>query len=49
MSYLSFSSNYFDKAVGTVQGTFTRGIRKIRFKNFVEGIARSEKELRKDC
>ena len=48
MSYLGFSNNYFDKAVGTVQGIFTRGIRNIRFKNFVEGIARSEKELRKD-
>ena len=58
MSCLSFSNNYFDEAIITVQESFTRDTRNIYLKNSLEGcygnlnllyIGKSEKEKRKDC
>ena len=55
MSCLSFSNNYFDKAVAVVRGSFTRDIRNVYFKNSLEGcfgnlnliyIERNGKELK---
>ena len=56
MSCLGFPSNYFDKAVVTVQGSFTRDIRNTYFKNSLKDcfsnlnlmyIGKSEKIIRK--
>ena len=58
MSCLSFSNNYFDKAIVTVQDSFTRDVRDTYFENSLENysrnlnliyIGRSEKEIMKDC
>ena len=53
MSCLGFSNNYFNKAIVTIQGNFTRNMRNTYFKNSLEGcfnnlnltyIGRSEKK-----
>ena len=58
MSCLGFSTIYFDKAVVSVQCSFTRDIRNTYFKNSLEDcfnklnliyMGKSEKEIRKDC
>ena len=58
MSCLDFSTNYFDKAAVTVQGSLTKDITNTYFKNSLEDclsnfnliyIGKSEKEKRKDC
>ena len=58
MSCLSFSNNYFDKAVVLVKNSFTRDVRNTYFKNSLEDyslnlnliyIGRSEKEIMEDC
>ena len=58
MSCLGFSTDCFDKAIVTVQGSFTKDIRNTYFKNSLEhcfsklkliDIGKSEKKIRKDC
>ena len=58
MSCLSFSNNYFDKAVVLVKNSFTTDVRSTYFKNSLEDysfnlnliyIGRSEKEIMEDC
>ena len=58
MNCLGFPNNYFDKAVVTVQGSFTGDIRNTYIKNSLEDcfsnlnliyIRKNEKEIRKDC
>ena len=58
MSCLSFSNNYFDKAVVLVKNSFTGDVRNTYFKNSLEDyslnlnliyIGRSEKEIMEDC
>ena len=58
MSCLSFSNNYFYKAVVLVKNSFTRDVRNTYFKNSLEDyslnlnliyIGRSEKEIMEDC
>ena len=58
MSCLSFSNNYFDKAVVLVKNSFTTDVRNTYFKNSLEDysfnlnliyIGRSEKEIMEDC
>ena len=57
MSCLGFSTDYFDKVIVTVQGSFTGDISNTYFKNSLEDcfsnlnliyIGKSEKEIRKD-
>ena len=57
LSCLSFSNNYFDNALATIQDSFPRDIRNSYLKNILEGsfvnfnliyIGRSEKKKSKD-
>ena len=58
MNCLGFCSNYFDKALITVQGSFTIDVRNTYFKNSLEDcfsnlnltyIGKSEKKIIKNC